>query len=602
MHNNNYFSQSFNKIYRIVRIPNITLLILFILTFLVRIYKINSFPVGITFDHMDYVLNAKSIWYTGSDVTGTWNPLSLTSIKTAETAISEIFPIILAPLIGPAPLTFFWVRLPYVLASSLLVVFLYLITKKLINSNVGIIAAILMMVNPWGNHFGRTSFESPVAILFFLIAFYQIILYKDGKILRACLFLILGFFTYHPMKILYFPLCIVYLGIHLFYHRLKFQLIHGVFLLICLLPLIFFLRGMQGQAAASRKTEFFLYSPNLDAVSAVNDERRLSIPTHFNKLLTNKPVYYIKHMLSQFFGAYSPYFLFFTGDTSGIGAYTTWQHGIFYYIDIFLVCLGIAYLYQKKPRNLIIIALILIIGPIPSMASFGAHYVHRSGIIIPFLLIIIATGMYAVLKKLKTKRIFLMIFISFYLLLVINYYYLYFLRYPVYGSDGYALDKRILSSYISRVKGVKVYITTQKPRPIFEQYLFYSGIYNSKKNIKEIAGNMTSHNYNYGNVYFSDDCPDLDTLNNPNIISIIEASYECDKNNLLNKQNKRPHLSISSLVDTGQIFKIYNDRMCSEYPLSLYSRVNTDREFAMEKMNNEDFCKKWINDFSKLEI
>lgn len=584
-----------NKLKELVKKPLFLPFLLFILALSVRFWKISYFPVGITPDHMDYVLNAKSLWLIGSDITRSWNPFSFTSIKTAETALSEMLPVLIAFFIGPFPTNFFIARLPFVLASALLAVFIYLVSEKLLNYKIGLIAAILFMINPWGNHFGRAQFEAPIAVLFFFIAFFIILNFKNWKMIFASLFLILGFYTYNPMKILFLPLSFVMLIIHFLYHRLnKISINYLIFIVVCLVPLVHFLTSFNSQAASTRKEEFFLFSSKLDPNSTINDERRLSIPTPLNTVFSNKLTFYAKYIVSQYVGAYSPFFLYIVGDASGVSAYTTWQHGVFYYLDFFLCIIGFAFLYKYRPKSLVFLCLMLIIGPLPSMTSLGSQYINRSSITIPVLLILIASGMYKTITYLIKYPLLLTLFLMTYTILVVNYYYIYFYRYPIYGNEGYAFDKRILSQYIKRVDSkVNVYVTTNKPRLAFEQYLFYSGLYNSRQAALAVATNMKDQKYQINNVFFIDKCPsDLSTTDKN--IHIIETNFTCENS------DKVQYLSISNLADTGQLFKIYGDSLCHNQQLPLYSRVKNERDFAVERMTTKEFCTKWINDFSQL--
>src|SRR3989344_949311 len=49
-------------------------IILFFLSLFIRTVLLDKIPIGITNDNMIFVLNAKAVFYTGRDVTGTWHP------------------------------------------------------------------------------------------------------------------------------------------------------------------------------------------------------------------------------------------------------------------------------------------------------------------------------------------------------------------------------------------------------------------------------------------------------------------------------------------------------------------------------------------------
>ncbi|NMB56779.1 hypothetical protein GYA19_02470, partial [Candidatus Beckwithbacteria bacterium] len=146
----------------------IILIAIFIIAFFIRIWKLNMFPIGITHDELDYVINAKAIFLNGNSIRGNWSVFPPSSIKT-NTALAELTPLLLAPIIGFLNLSLFNAKLPYTLFSSFLILIIYLITKELINKKVALIAALIMVVNPWSFHFGRTSFEAPFALFFIFL-------------------------------------------------------------------------------------------------------------------------------------------------------------------------------------------------------------------------------------------------------------------------------------------------------------------------------------------------------------------------------------------------------------------------------------------------
>jgi hypothetical protein len=55
------------------------------------------------------------------------------------------------------------------------------------------------------------------------------------------------------------------------------------------------------------------------------------------------------------------------------------------------------------------------------------------------------------------------------------------------------------------------------------------------------------------------------------------------------------HLSISSLKDGGEIYKIYNDSVCSNFNLQRYPNNITIAELAIDYLNEKQFCETYIN-------
>ncbi len=105
------------------------LILVFCLAFALRMLNLSYVPNGITHDELDYVLNAKSIWLTGKDLSGSWSPLSLTPLK-SRMVLAELTSLVMSPFIGSFKLSLTNVRIPYIFFSSLTAVVLYLIVKK----------------------------------------------------------------------------------------------------------------------------------------------------------------------------------------------------------------------------------------------------------------------------------------------------------------------------------------------------------------------------------------------------------------------------------------------------------------------------------------
>ena len=62
---------------RKLKIENYLLLFVIILASILRLLWLDRVPSAIGGDELIYVLNAKSMLLSGSDLTGTWNPLSI---------------------------------------------------------------------------------------------------------------------------------------------------------------------------------------------------------------------------------------------------------------------------------------------------------------------------------------------------------------------------------------------------------------------------------------------------------------------------------------------------------------------------------------------
>src|SRR5688500_9086098 len=102
------------------------LLIIILLAFILRIWQIDVFPVSFANDDFDYVINAKSLFYTGQFIPLHAAGLFSFGVTHVDKVLGELPSVLMAPIVGPLPISQFAGRLPFVLLSSFSVLFLYL--------------------------------------------------------------------------------------------------------------------------------------------------------------------------------------------------------------------------------------------------------------------------------------------------------------------------------------------------------------------------------------------------------------------------------------------------------------------------------------------
>ena len=597
------------KLFKVLSKKLPIILILFF-ALILRLWWLDKFPVGITYDELEYVLDAKAVFHTGKDVSGLWSPFSLTA-KPLGVPMAELPSLIVAPFIGPVKLSLFTARFPYAIFSVLLILFIYLISQELLKSKkIALLAALLLSINPWSFHFGRTAFDGPLAILFYLIALYVLLKTHSWKILLSFPFLFLGFFSYIGTKLILLPFVIISSVFHYFFISKKTsKKPYVVLFLFSFFVVLWFIFSLKYQSAGKRKNEILFLAAD-KAAQAVNMERRLSLPNDLTFFFSNKAVYMLKTFFSKYIGVFSPQFLFLFGENRG--AYSMWTHGLFYYIDLIFVIIGIYALFKDKKKIWLFLILLLAVAPLPSALSIVEDsYVIRSALLYPILIVFIAYGIFHVINAFNHKKIISFSIVILYIFSLMNYLYLYFFRYPVYGSEGFFFSNRVLSKYISLYSDSsdkKIIVMSPDFRGVFKQYLFYSGLYNEKI-VKEVADNIQKGEFRFKNITFTDICPEESVFKDKNSILICKSDFKCQKEieKLIEYQHSSEkdlvvlNLSISNPADGGEIYKIYNDEICSGYELGFYPRITSAYDFQVENHDTESFCEKWIMDLSQIK-
>lgn len=569
--------------------PYIIPVLLFFTALTLRTILLDRIPTGIVNDNMIFVLNAKAFFYTGHDVTGKWNPLSLTPLPD-EPAQAELPYIYLSPIIGPLPSSLFAAHIFYAIANSLFVLVLYLLVKKLLNKNIAIIVGLIACFNPWGIFFGRSAFETSLAVLFYVLAFYVLLNTTGWKKILTFVPLALGFYTYMAYKVTLIPYLII---ISLFTwtqvdHK-KYLKQYLLLIVMCLGISSLFLFNAYQRKNINRVNEATFYSTE-NIHNQVDLERRIAIKNNFTEIFSNKGTLATKFLISKYIGAFSPDNLFV--DTEKLLRFHIYNHGHFYYIDFVFLIIGFCYLLAKNKKLWILLTSILLISPLPTIVSNeGVTYVMRSSLYIPFLYIFIGVGIWHTVTMFKNKTykmLFVIMIGGIYVVLVSNFLYTYFFIQPVFASEAQNFSSRLMSRYIKLASSENKKITAVlgSPRIQFKDYLYYSNIYN-RQTAEQIKNLFLQNNYKLKNVSFIT-CNEVKTIEK-NSIYIFDASNKCQ---FFNKFKNT--LSIVQLSDSGAVYNIYQDSICSKYNLNSYIANLTFDDFAVEKLTPKNFCETFI--------
>ncbi|MBU0618825.1 hypothetical protein KKD62_01160 [Patescibacteria group bacterium] len=570
------------------------LIIIIAVSLFIRLWWIEIFPVGITHDEMDYIINAKAIYLTGRDTSGTWSPLSLTA-KSYKTPTAELPSLIMAPFIGPIKLSFRSAKIPYVIANTFLIIITSLIVFHFIGFRAAFITGLLFAINPWSIHFSRTAFEAPLAICFFLTGLYILLKTKSWKILLTFPFFFLGFFSYHGTKLLFLPFVLVIIMFHYFTTKgSKSKKPYIVLFLLSLLIFLYFTFSLKYQAAGNRTKELIFFASN--TISQVVDyERRASIPTRVTQIFSNKATHIIKAFTSQYLASVSSTLLFVNGEQRG--AYSTWHHGLFYYIDFILLLIGIIVMANQNKHFFYLLLSLGLIAPLPAaLSNLGESYVLRAALLFPILIIFVSRGIsFLICASGRLSKLSAITFVIVYFIFLTNFLYLYFYRYPVYGSEGFFFSERILSHYIHRVKNKtkQLVVVSKEPWFLFEQYLFYSKIYETREIAKEVAQTIQTEEYSYENIkfIFAQTCEEVSTQLDKNMTLIINKDIPCTK---FQPSTEVPIKIIANTEDGGWIFKIYNDHLCNNYSTQTYPKPTSIKEYQLSQLDDKLFCNAWI--------
>lgn len=562
-------------------------LLVILLSLLFRILWLDKIPTGVSNDELDYILNAKALFLNGSDISGNWNPLSFTTPKSSFPQ-AEIPPLLTFLAIGILPFSLFTSKLIYALFGIGIVVTLYFITKKLLGEKEAFFVGLVASFNPWLIYFGRTAYDTPVAVLGFLLGLYSLLIFKGWKLLFSFPFFFIAFYSYLGTKLIYIPfLLITFFYSWYFINKKKFTKQYLTLLLLCLVPFLYFTFSLF-TSQSLRTSE--ISNPFMSSIVETTDyERKLSIQSPLTNIFSNKLVVFAKVSIEKYLNAFSPKFLFLNGDDKGL--FSVWTHGVFYYLDILFLLIGLCVLFLKNRGVWVFIISLIFISPIPSaLSNLGQSYAIRSQLLAPFLIFLIGLGIYYFIFNFKNKlRIIVsVVLIVLYSIQVLNFANIYFFRNPIYNSEAFNFSARVLSKYLSLQEGKEVFVVNGTPTTPLKHYLFYTNSLNI--HTTELLQEMyRTKNYKFENINFVD-CRQANV--DSNALVIFESGFKCE-----NVPSYKKYLNIPLLSDGGEILRILNDKTCSKYKLNRYPQGLKLADFEIEKLGEKDFCQKFITSF-----
>jgi hypothetical protein len=231
------------------------------------------------------------------------------------------------------------------------------------------------------------------------------------------------------------------------------------FITACSLLIISFLVIIKTQMVTRQNNVSLLSGPA--ATTEVDWERRYNTaPWMLRVIFSNKPLYYLRAVRENYLKAFSPEYLFLSGEGGNSSAIVNiYYRGELYIIELPLLLLGIYALFKNKDkfsRNFMLA--LLLISPLPSTFTLDRNFVDRDIMMLPILLTIIACGLTYLLERLALYKniyryIFISVFVLVYLFLFTGYLYQYYYRWTVYGSEAWGTSYMDLVKFVVQTKG-----------------------------------------------------------------------------------------------------------------------------------------------------
>lgn len=570
--------------------PRFFLLLILLIGFLLRFIFLSEIPPGIANDEANIILNAISFSQIGENIPGVVTGIIGTPTGDYRTGIhSEISSYLLIPSFFIFGSNWPLIKMPFIILSLGIIFLSYLLAKKITNTNIALLVALLSAINPWSIMFGRSAYESIISCFFYLLAFYIVISLRGWKILYSFPIFLMGFASYFSAKTLFLPLILFCIPVTKLFYPTKSLKPVIVLNILAFLFLAIYLPILYNNPAGVRFNEL----KSTEIQNIVNLKRTASINYSFANIFENKYSEELRIRLKAYIGGISPDFLFLNGEVWGIPTISLPDHGPMYLIDSLLILLGIIYLTKTYPKALFFLFGLILISLIPNFLNLqGTTYMIRTVILFPILITLSACGVYYLIQnpvKNKLFAIFSVVLVVFiYLFLFGNFVFQYYSRMPIDRSGPWFFHQRLLAQYINlssqTPENPTIIISTPEPKNTFFKLLLFTNSYRNSLQIRSINQNLKNKIYQLNQVIVTDKCPDINQ-NKQAIIFYDSATSDCAHS----KDD-----SIASIRDGGTNYYITNDLLCTNVKKQRYPLIKNINDLDITNLTKEGFCQKFI--------
>lgn len=405
----------------------VILAIIIVLASVLRLWHLNLNPPHLTGDEAALGYNAYSILTTGRDERGAFLPVIFQSFGDWKPGL---YIYLTVPFVAILGLTEWAVRLPSALGGVAAVWLLGLVVSKLFkNPKLGILASLVLALNPWHIQFSRGAWEVNISLTLTLLGIYYFLGFVEGKkhsIYFSALFFALTLWAYQGAKLSTLIVVLALLISH--FNQIKKlpkdvlakALIMG---LLVAAPVVWSV--MAGKAGRLEIFSVFSYQRPPEVINTILKQDGDLLGSWEYSFYHSEALSLARGVLDRWFNHYSPRFLFFAGD------WTNQRHqapdmGMFLLADSIFLLLGFLSLAKTKDKRAVVFVLIwVILAPLPAALSRDiVHGVRSFNMVVP-LAIINSLGLLWILewlsKQRKTMRV--PIYIVCCLLFVANYIY-----------------------------------------------------------------------------------------------------------------------------------------------------------------------------------
>lgn len=436
---------------------------LLLLGFLLRIVRIDSRPLGFTWDEAALGYNAYSLLLTGRDEYGDLFPVVFKSFGDYKPGLYIYFTVPAVKLFG---LTEFATRLPSAIFGTLLLAVIFVLSKLIFpkKESIGYWTLGIAATNPWLIHFSRGGWEANLNLLLISLA---AALFIKKRYVSAGLCFGLTFLAYQSAK-LFTPLLLISL-VFIYRQSLSFKKMFLPFVLfsVFLIPISLNFASQSGRLRVF--SVFSYFRQPADVAEILNQDQAIS------KDIT----YYLFHselldqgrgVLQRYLTHLSPRFLFSEGDWTNL-RHSLYKHGNFYLIEIVPLAIGLfIFLSGLKAKSYRLLASWLLLAPLPAAFSRDLVSAVRSLPLAIPLILITGLGLSHIVKSKIMITVYCLLFTFF----IVYYLDLYYIHGPHYSApDWVSVYKKAYQDIADNLTDYSKFIVTDKLGQPYIFALFY---------------------------------------------------------------------------------------------------------------------------------
>lgn len=383
------------------------LVIIVLLAFFLRFYKITDTPPSLNWDEVSHGYNAYSILKTGKDEWGKVLPVIFRAYGDYKLPIYIYLVAISQILFG---LSAFAVRLPSILAGTGTVALIYFLVLELFSKNnpkpFAALAALLVAIEPWSLFLSRGAFEANLALFLITAGVYFFLksIHTPYYLLLSTFFFGLSVWAYNSARV-FVPIFLIFL---IYTHRKeireKLKVSKTIILASLFIILLFFLPMFVQLADPSGQARYGKVAIIDDgAVGTIIEARNNSqLSPTLTRILYNRPTYFVKEFLINWASHYTGDFLVFKGGSHY--QFSIPEHGLIYLVNLPFLVVGIVLLLKRRDRPAFILLAWFYFGSFASALTREAPHTLRSITMLPAPMAITAYGLIETGGWIRKKR------------------------------------------------------------------------------------------------------------------------------------------------------------------------------------------------------